>query len=470
MAVYERELASIVSSEPSSKLVQLAALSKAKMLWVDKHATRCAPHSPTVGSRGETEEAGLLAAASYSVSSSDTGPVTGWADRYGGGGIGVNGGSGRAVVLNGLSIKGVGPTPLIGKGASPNHSGGGAYLEEALREALFSQLFRKILPHGAVPVSAIIDTGEDQTWHFGDGASETQRRVLIVRPFPLRPAHFQRAHQYRPSLLNETRLDVRRVRHNFVTASDRFGREGLRSRLVTCYSRWSEQLAFAHVKGLALGATASNIDIDGRILDFGASSILPGVANFVVSPSVTSLCDMAKLMQSLNSLSLMAVAFDAELYGAFQNEVFDAVEEAYRVGIVRHALSSIGLGHRFESIEPNGKLLLQIYADYMHYHRAATRLRVDLLPSNFRVECGLGPGLKSIWSKDRPSSLEPLARTLTKNFPDRCSRDEESELKQGPINREALRSELHGIVAATGHEQRYEHELSVLLGKLEAQL
>src|ERR1700681_3918252 len=52
------------------------------------------------------------------------------ADRYGGMGIGPNGGSGRAGYLAGVHIKGIGPTDLIGSGNDGFHATGSMYLQE----------------------------------------------------------------------------------------------------------------------------------------------------------------------------------------------------------------------------------------------------------------------------------------------------------------------------------------------------
>jgi hypothetical protein len=51
------------------------------------------------------------------------------ADRYGGEGIGRNGGSGRACYVNGYHVKGVGRTALVSPLTDHAHASGGAYLE-----------------------------------------------------------------------------------------------------------------------------------------------------------------------------------------------------------------------------------------------------------------------------------------------------------------------------------------------------
>src|SRR6185503_15064690 len=52
------------------------------------------------------------------------------ADRYGGGGIGVNNGSGRAGSTGGVQIKGIGQTPLVGELEGDSHSHGGMNFRE----------------------------------------------------------------------------------------------------------------------------------------------------------------------------------------------------------------------------------------------------------------------------------------------------------------------------------------------------
>ena len=58
--------------------------------------------------------------------------IVGEVDRYGGSGIGKNGGSGRCAIINGVQIKGVGRTQLAVSDDDLWHSYGGLNLQDAI--------------------------------------------------------------------------------------------------------------------------------------------------------------------------------------------------------------------------------------------------------------------------------------------------------------------------------------------------
>ena len=151
---------------------------------------------------------------------SDTGEMfdddvtVGYADRYGGSGIGLNGGSGRAAVVNGYLVKGVGRTPLVSSLTDESHASGGAYLEESIRETIFAEIVRAEFPCSAIPVLAIIDTGLIQIFEESAGP-KMERRTLLIRPSFIRPAHFERATAYFSGNPKEGQQDTLRVSQFF---------------------------------------------------------------------------------------------------------------------------------------------------------------------------------------------------------------------------------------------------------------
>ncbi len=190
------------------------------------------------------------------------------ADRYGDDGYTPHGGSGRVGTLGNFQVKGIGRTPLVGQDADWLHRNGCVWLEEAVREAVVSEVLRGELPLGAVPVIAIIDTG------LSGGPSDTpdSRRVLIVRPSSFRPAHLQRAPLFRPS-------------HGF--GSDFHAGDSARcisateqlaphpDRLEGWLAYAAQQLAYAHVHRIYLGGMLpSNWSVRGEIADVGSISFL----------------------------------------------------------------------------------------------------------------------------------------------------------------------------------------------------
>jgi hypothetical protein len=73
-----------------------------------------------------------------------------YAERYGGIGIGTNGGGARCGYYKSYQIKGVGRTPLVGKDCETWHSYGGLSLFDAIYEAIYSKILNNVLPKGAV--------------------------------------------------------------------------------------------------------------------------------------------------------------------------------------------------------------------------------------------------------------------------------------------------------------------------------
>src|SRR5206468_820219 len=106
------------------------------------------------------------------------------ADRYGATSGSAHGGSGRVGTNGPFNVKGLGRTPLASTMSDWQHSHGCLWLEEAVREAIYSEVADAEFPHGAVPVVAIIGTGIRH--ELEDGA--VGERALLVRPSFLRLA------------------------------------------------------------------------------------------------------------------------------------------------------------------------------------------------------------------------------------------------------------------------------------------
>jgi hypothetical protein len=265
--------------------VRLRSIPGAQILWLNRTAMAEDPAFTRLRSDEDAYRQQLLNACAYQIVALDAPSPTngeadtvGVADRYGGNGIGHNGGSGRNVFVNNYFVKGIGRTPLVSRLTSLSHASGGAYLEEAVRETIFAEVVGREFPHGAVPTLAIIDTGLDQDWPKGILPSR-ERRVLIVRPTFVRPAHFERAVGFISLVVKAGALDHARVRAVFANAIRSLGERELVARLFTFFQRWTHQLAYAFVHRLPHGNnTSSNIAFDGRMVDFGATSAVPSWA------------------------------------------------------------------------------------------------------------------------------------------------------------------------------------------------
>lgn len=263
--------------------VGLRQLRAPGLLWLNEDL---AVHDLKFADYGEdldAYKAFLLEACSYRVAGAGE-PISAWgiADRYGGNGLNGNGGAGRATLINGYYVKGVGRTPLIGDTTDRSHASGDAYLEEATREAIFGELFAAELPFGAVRTLAIIDIGEQAYWPEVD---KHETKVLVIRlPFA-RVGHFVRALGHRCLAERAGIDDAARVAHHFAAWAREAGNEAIQAHVSTLVLRVARQLGYCFVHRLTHGSpTLSNIALDGRLLDFGASSSVPSYGRARLSP------------------------------------------------------------------------------------------------------------------------------------------------------------------------------------------
>jgi len=231
------------------------------------------------------------------------GALTGIADRYGGTGIGRNGGSGRNALVDGFLVKGIGRTPLVSASTPLSHASGGAYLEECVREAIFAEVVGHDFPYGAVPTLGILDTGLVQAWPEGIEPG-IEPRTLLVRPPFARPAHFERALGFDSGLPFEGERDHQRVKAVFAAAVSAVGKDGLLHCFDQFWTRWAHQLAYGFVHRLSHGNnTSSNISLDGRLVDFGAASTVPSWQNCATSYHFDSFVNrMTCIVMSMRSL------------------------------------------------------------------------------------------------------------------------------------------------------------------------
>lgn len=223
----------------------------------------------------------LLAEYAYSTSKTPRSThfemKTFFADRYGGEGVGSNGGSGRCGIGGLFNVKGIGATPLSRVRGDPFHSNGILTLDEAVREAILAEVCRQELPFSAVPVIAVIVTGTIYTYEK-DGITVNQPCALVVRPNFVRPAYLLRAIYFGDSL-QEWLPDEKRVR-DAVAALAKYPE--LRTLLLEVHGfdrfidRVSAQIAYGLVHRLTHGSySLSNMSLHGELVDFGAASALP---------------------------------------------------------------------------------------------------------------------------------------------------------------------------------------------------
>lgn len=241
--------------------------------------------------------------------------VVGRVDRYGGTGIGTNGGAGRAAIVNGLYLKGIGTTPLIGKGSHISHSSGVAYLEECARELALACVLSAELPYGALLPVCIVARAEEVSWQTQQGLKHKTCAILARKPF-IRPAHFVRANGYEPvSGVNEFSIDCRRVEANIQLVRDAIGDDCFISALEDCFTAAAHQFAYASAWNITLGGVSlSNIDLGAKVVDFGGVGSMPywgafgesagsPLSNSALSSLATALDDLFSDLRRYSSIS-----------------------------------------------------------------------------------------------------------------------------------------------------------------------
>ncbi len=389
----DEELHSLLSPQAGCEVL-LRKIEAPTLLWLNESlATR---DEAVRSGRVSLEEYGarLVEACSFrAVAEADRPTHAGMADRYGGSGLNGNGGSGRAVIVNGYYVKGVGRTPLIGDGTDRAHASGDAYLEEACREAIFAEIFAAELPFGAIRTLAIIDTGERAFWQEVD---KYETKVLVVRlPFR-RVGHFVRALAHR-SLVDRTgSADALRVEHHFAQWTGAIGSMAVADAVSDLPRRVAKQLGYCFAHRLAHGSpTLSNIALDGRLLDFGATSSLPSYARARLSPisAGATFGVPARVLEQLGGFVAQCERATGLSFGAWSATVQDC-QAAYEDEVVLQTGRLCGIHPSSISNLPS-RDAQQLRADLARAFRESQASSVDLLRGDSRrawAEAG-APGL-----------------------------------------------------------------------------
>lgn len=208
-----------------------------------------------------------------------------FAERYGGRGLGNNGGGARVGTMGRYQLKGVGTNCLAGAGTHDSHRYGGLDAQLATNEAIMSNALCRVLPHGCAQVVGLIHTGAQTAFTY-DG--DPCLGAIMVRESSTRPAHYLPAPGFtlgpgeRPGLATD-RERVRSVLHELRAALG--GTHEHFWRFMTHFlERSAHQFGCARANRLTHGAlSASNLCMDGRWLDAPMSGFVPGGKNYFQS-------------------------------------------------------------------------------------------------------------------------------------------------------------------------------------------
>lgn len=202
-----------------------------------------------------------------------------FAERYGGVGIGTNGGGARVVNACDAQIKGVGANALAGEGALKSHSYGGLDIQGAVKEIIYSRLLSKISPVGAQHISGLILLDKTSALHNDKKAPS----VLMVRELVARPSHFLPCLNFR--LKAEHRSLMRSDYSRVLGIYKNIGKQALLSEFYALIHNFldkcADQLSFFRMARLSHNAlTPSNICMDGRVLDTALCSFVVAGSNY----------------------------------------------------------------------------------------------------------------------------------------------------------------------------------------------
>ncbi len=338
-----------------------------------------------------------------------TADAIGVADRYGGAGLGFNGGSGRAVHIGGFYVKGVGRTPLLGARTDSSHATGVAFMAECVREVFWSQLVARHFPDGAVRVLALIDTGRTVRSEGQNGREETL--CLLVRESFVRPAHFERA----PLFTGEDGLggvlDEARVQAHARAWDQHIGAAEWQAAVRRCVLAWSRQLGYAFAHRIGTGAaTTSNIDLMGRIADFGGFRTLPSWGRYELAIGDHPFgMEMQSILTGLHSMAARGGhgSFDGAELQMWLGRCAEEATVSYAGTVVREVLWLAGLEDNAieRCLSPGTQVAIAVWHVIKEQQSLYWPVKFGVPPT------AQEPGVARLWTSER-APLQRLAAQL----------------------------------------------------------
>ncbi len=242
-----------------------------------------------------------------------------FAECYGGSGVGANAGGVRCANLNGVQIKGIGSTILAGQTTDKWHKHGACSTQDAIKEAIFSQLMDAALPHGGVKAIAVLDLGLRFATEVGvEKLPSSAPRALFVREQSIRVAHFMRSSFVNagPEMATREVLRMRdgipRLANALSLSRQHVSMASVALGVTEMYSRLMQQVAALRARRLIHGSLIpSNFCVDGRMLDFTTSTALSTLQPVVVAlGGETSHGQHRQVLESLPDVLFYIAKFD----------------------------------------------------------------------------------------------------------------------------------------------------------------
>ncbi|MYM95200.1 protein adenylyltransferase SelO family protein [Duganella vulcania] len=256
--------------------------------------------------------------------------ITAFAERYGGKGVGTNGGGVRCGNIGDWQIKGVGCNPLVGMGTDYWHAHGGATIDEAIKEVIWSEICSFTLPYGAIRTAGIILTGT-KTWKKERDKKTIADRALIIREKSIRPAHFMRSVNYNPNDLiwsscvsdnDRTKNSINSLTRNFPMPSDVADpAKNLYASIYKLLKRAAFQMAAARAKRIPHGSiNCSNICLDGRYIDFGTMTAISDFGRVIISGGNPDLWnEEIAVRQTLENIYFSVLKYESDINKVLPN-------------------------------------------------------------------------------------------------------------------------------------------------------
>jgi len=284
--------------------------------------------------------------------------LTGFAEIYGGAGVGANAGGVRCANLERCQVKGVGSTLLAGRTTDKWHKHGACSLQDAIKETIFSELFHIALPHGAARPIAAYDLGVTFATEIGVAKLPGKApRGLFVRESIVRLAHFMRssfmnvADEISARELPRMRALVPALVDHICAGKGRPCLETAEIGLQELYWPILEQTIAMRLKRIVHGSMIpSNFGIDGRLVDFTTATTVSTVQPVVVS--LGSACSQTQHRQVLDTVADMVFylsKFDPRCQSnrhqveQITKSIIDASTKRYENAVMLGHLQLIGL-------------------------------------------------------------------------------------------------------------------------------